>query len=238
MDIPNVTASVLKLLRDKIIVGDFKPGQKLNEYNLSSELNISRPPIREALRILEQDRLVMYIPRRGTYIAELSVTDFREVSQVREMIECYAIDLIRKKVAKERNLSKIESAINKSSSLTIPPTDIDDTQRIMQIIKDILEFHYSLVEASGNIRLTHIYYSISHNLARYQYIYFKINGTVWHSLNDHKITYELIRDGNFNQAKKKLQEHIYYTIDLVEKKMFTPESSFVIAGHPDSYTAK
>ena len=238
MDIPNVTASVLKLLRDKIIVGDFKPGQKLNEYNLSSELNISRPPIREALRILEQDRLVMYIPRRGTYIAELSVTDFREVSQVREMIECYAIDLIRKKVAKERNLSKIESAINKSSSLTIPPTDIDDTQRIMQIIKDILEFHYSLVEASGNIRLTHIYYSISHNLARYQYIYFKINGTVWHSLNDHKITYELIRDGNFNQAKKKLQEHIYYTIDLVEKKMFTPESSFVIAGHPDSFTAK
>ena len=238
MDIPNVTASVLKLLRDKIIVGDFKPGQKLNEYNLSSELNISRPPIREALRILEQDRLVMYIPRRGTYIAELSVTDFREVSQVREMIECYAIDLIRKKVAKERNLSKIESAINKSSSLTIPPTDIDDTQRIMQIIKDILEFHYSLVEASGNIRLTHIYYSISHNLARYQYIYFKINGTVWHSLNDHKITYELIRDGNFNQAKKKLQEHIYYTIDLVETKMFTPESSFVIAGHPDSFTAK
>ena len=146
--------------------------------------------------------------------------------------------MIRKKVAKERNLSKIESAINKSSSLTIPPTDIDDTQRIMQIIKDILEFHYSLVEASGNIRLTHIYYSISHNLARYQYIYFKINGTVWHSLNDHKITYELIRDGNFNQAKKKLQEHIYYTIDLVEKKMFTPESSFVIAGHPDSFTAK
>lgn len=234
MDIPNVTASVLKLLRDKIIVGDFKPGQKLNEYNLSSELNISRPPIREALRILEQDRLVKYIPRRGTYVSELSIVDFKEVSQVREMIECYAIDLIKKRAAKDRNLSKIETAINKSSSLTVPPTDIDDTELLMQIIKDILEFHYSLVEASGNIRLTHIYYSISHNLARYQYIYFKINGTVWHSLDDHKLTFELIETGNYNQAKKKLQEHIHYTINLVEKKIFTPESSYLISSHPDS----
>jgi DNA-binding GntR family transcriptional regulator len=239
MEIPNVTASVLKLLREKIIIGDFKSGQKLNEYNLSAELNISRPPIREALRILEQDRLVKYVPRRGTYVSELSTTDFEEVSQVREMIECYAIDLIKKKAPKDRNLDKIESSLNKSSNLTMPSTDSIDKQSLMQIIKDILEFHYNLVEASGNIRLTHIYYSISHNLARYQYLYFRINGTVWHSLSDHKLTFELIKNGNYNQAKKKLQEHIHYTIDSVEKKVFTSNPSYAaMSDHTDSIVAQ
>ncbi len=77
------------------ITGELKPGQKLNECGLSEELGISRPPLRETFRILEKDQLVVAIPRKGTYVTELSIRDFEEVCQIREMVECYVVDLLK-----------------------------------------------------------------------------------------------------------------------------------------------
>jgi DNA-binding GntR family transcriptional regulator len=105
MEILNVTGSVLQFLRDKIITGELKSGQKLNENALSSSLGVSRPPLREVFRMLEKDRMVINIPRKGTYVAELSLKDYEELSQVREMMECYAIDLL--KASNIRNLPKV-----------------------------------------------------------------------------------------------------------------------------------
>ena len=93
MQILNVTSSILQFLREKITVGELKPGHKLNELSLSADLGVSRPPLREAFRILERDHLVLNIPRKGTYVTELSAKDFADISQTREMIECYCIDL-------------------------------------------------------------------------------------------------------------------------------------------------
>lgn len=226
MDILNVTGSVLQYLREKIIIGEFKPGQRLNEYNLSSELNISRPPLREAFRVLEQDRLVNYIPRKGSYVTDLSAKDFEEVSQVREMMECYAIDLIKAKVTKDINLENMEYSVYNSSQVPKSLNDIDQIQ-LTKYIKTILDFHYSLIEASGNSRLQAMYHSITYHLARYQFIYFKIDGAVWHSLEDHKQTFELIKNGHYNQAKEELRKHIRYTFEKVKNKVFASNSLYV-----------
>ena len=78
MEILSVTESALQFLRRRIIIGELKPGQKLNECSLSEELGISRPPLRETFRILEKDQLVVAIPRKGTYVTELSIRDFEE----------------------------------------------------------------------------------------------------------------------------------------------------------------
>ncbi|MBW2123631.1 MAG: GntR family transcriptional regulator, partial [Deltaproteobacteria bacterium] len=68
MEIRGVTKSLVDYLRTQIITGNLPPGQKLNEIRLSSDLGVSRPPLREAFRILEHDRLVASIPRKGTYV--------------------------------------------------------------------------------------------------------------------------------------------------------------------------
>lgn len=222
MNILNVTGSALQFLREKIITGELKSGQKLNEISLSVKLGISRPPLREAFRILEKDHIVVSIPRKGTYVTELSVKDFEEISQIREMIECYTVDLL--KASNIRNLPKVTLSLNRALSLPMPLNSVDPEQ-LLNRIKVILDFHTSLVESSGNSRLTNIYNSISFNLARYQFIYFYISGAAQHSLDDHKRILEFIRYGNYDQAKVELKKHIHYAVELVKNRILHPAIS-------------
>jgi DNA-binding GntR family transcriptional regulator len=219
MKIVNVTASALQFLREKIITGELKSGERLNEASLSSKLGISRPPLREALRILEKDHMAVNIPRKGTYVTELSVKDFEELSQIREMIECYTIDYF--KTSHIRNLPKVTLAFNKALSLPNPLNSVDPEQ-LLNYIRVFLDFHTSLVESSGNSQLTHIYHSINFNLARYQFIYFYINGTAKHSLDDHKRILEFIRNGNYDEAKEELKKHIHYAVEVVKNRILHP----------------
>ena len=219
MKIVNVTTSALQFLREKIITGELKSGERLNEASLSSKLGISRPPLREALRILEKDHMAVNIPRKGTYVTELSVKDFEELSQIREMIECYTIDYL--KTSHIRNLPKVTLAFNKALSLPNPLNSVDPEQ-LLNYIKVFLDFHTSLVDSSGNSQLAHIYHSINFNLARYQFIYFYINGTAKHSLDDHKRILEFIRNGNYDEAKEELKKHIHYAVEVVKNRILHP----------------
>ena len=222
MEIYNVTGSALQFLREKIITGELKSGQKLNEATLSVKLGISRPPLREAFRVLEKDHMVTTIPRKGTYVTELSVKDFEELSQTREMIECYAIDLLR--VSNMRNLPKVTLAINRSLNLPMPLNTVNPEQ-LLEGIRVFIDFHTCLVESAGNSRLTHIYHSINLNLARYQFIYFYVHGAAEHSLDDHRRTLELIRNGDYDQAKEELKKHIHYAVELVKTRIPHPAIS-------------
>jgi DNA-binding GntR family transcriptional regulator len=219
MKIVNVTTSALQFLREKIITGELKSGERLNEASLSSKLGISRPPLREALRILEKDHMAVNIPRKGTYVTELSVKDFEELSQIREMIECYTIDYL--KTSHIRNLPKVTLAFNKALSLPNPLNSVDPEQ-LLNYIRVFLDFHTSLVESSGNSQLTHIYHSINFNLARYQFIYFYINGTAQHSLEDHKRILEFVRNDNYDEAKEELKRHIHYAVEVVKNRILHP----------------
>jgi DNA-binding GntR family transcriptional regulator len=216
VEILNVTATTLQHLREKIITAELKSGQKLNEASLSVNLGISRPPLREAFRLLEKDHLVVNIPRKGTFVTELSTRDYEEVSQIRQMIECYAIDLL--KASNVRDLPKVDLALERASKLPMPINTVEPVE-LLNRIRVFLEFHNSLVESSGNSRLTNIYHSISFNLARYQFIYFHIHGTAQHSLDDHKNILEFIKNGNYDQAKEELRKHVDYAVELVKNRI-------------------
>ena len=216
MQILNVTSSVLQFLREKITVGELKPGHKLNELSLSAELGVSRPPLREAFRILERDHLVLNIPRKGTYVTELSAKDFADISQTREMIECYCIDLFN--ASNIRHLPEVTMALNRALSLS-SPQDRVDSEKLLKYVKVLLDFHGKLIESTGNALLTSIYYAISFNLARYQFIYFNMDGTAQHSLDDHKRILELIESGAYDQAKEEMKKHLRYTVDLVKTRI-------------------
>ena len=100
MEVQNLTKRVLEYLRNRIITGELVPGQRLNENEIASSLEISRHSIREAFRVLESEQLVFSIPNKGAFVTELSYDDLLEFSQTREMIECYAVELLKKKKIK------------------------------------------------------------------------------------------------------------------------------------------
>lgn len=212
----NTTSTVLEALREKIIIGELKPGYKLNEVDISMNLGVSRPPLREAFRILEKDNMAFSVPRKGTYVSELSLKDFMEVSQTREMIECYCVDLL--KASDIRSLPKSENALEKAAALR-SSLNSEDEAELLLLIRVMHEFHVGLVESTGNSMLSRIYGSIGYTLARYQHIYFHIDDAARHSLDDHKMVLEFLHEGSFDRAKDELRKHILFTVDLVKNRI-------------------
>lgn len=75
------------LLRDRLIMLDIKPGDPINDGHIAAELGIGRTPVREAIKRLEGDHLVVSYPRRGTFATGVDITQLAEVSEIRELLE-------------------------------------------------------------------------------------------------------------------------------------------------------
>jgi DNA-binding GntR family transcriptional regulator len=219
MEIKSITKSVVEYLRLKIITGELAAGQKLNETELASRLNISRPPLREALRILENEYLVVNIPRKVTYVRDLSIQDLQDVYKAREMLECYAIDLLKAK--KIRELPDVVASVEATASLSIPSQD--NREEVFIYLKQFSDFHRKLVESAGNSWIAHFYNSISSHLARYQFIYLYIPGTGRRSIEEHQQIVDFIKMGNYKEAKTFMGEHIDYTFGFLKEKIVSNE---------------
>ena len=83
---------VFNTLRQAILKGELKPGERLMEIALAERLGVSRTPIREAMRKLEQEGLVVMIPRRGAQVANITEKDLNDVLEVRIALENVAIE--------------------------------------------------------------------------------------------------------------------------------------------------
>ncbi|MDY0179395.1 MAG: GntR family transcriptional regulator, partial [Synergistaceae bacterium] len=91
----NLNRKVAEYLREEILwSGRFRTGQHIQEMEIAEELNISRAPVREALRELEHQGIVNYLPRRGTFVATFDHDDFQEIADIRFMIESRVIDIL------------------------------------------------------------------------------------------------------------------------------------------------
>jgi DNA-binding GntR family transcriptional regulator len=214
MEILGVTRSAYQYLRTKIITGELPAGQKLNENQLASLLDISRPPLREAFRILENERLVENHPRRGTYVAPISKEDLEDVYHNRKMIECYAIDLLKFKNIRE--LPQVSAALDYTVNLSLP--DSAKPEERMNYLIAFADFHIQLVKAAGSPRLIHFYDVIFSNVARYQFMYVDIPGLTRNSQQEHHLILEYIKSGAYGSAKEHLEAHIDFFIELLEQR--------------------
>lgn len=205
-----VTEGTFQHLKVHIITGHIAPGSKLNETELSSKLEISRPPLREAFRRLENERLVVSIPRKGCYVTEVSLENCREICQVWEMMELFAVDLLRLKSNKA--LDEVDAVLSKAIDLPAQPSS--DPYQHFEYLKTITEFHLKLVEAANNITLTHLYNSILPSLARYQSMFISDRAT-----EEHQTITRLIRKSKYEESKKLLRKHIGHLCDQMEAKM-------------------
>ena len=215
MEILGVTKSTVQYLRELIITGELAPGQKLNEMEISSKLGISRPPLREAFRVLENEHLVISIPRKGCYVTEVSMENCQHIYEAREMIECYAIELL--KAQNVRDLPEVASALA-SASPDLPHHAYDNQGEIKGSPNPFPDFHIKLVESTGNFWVIHFYNAISSNLARYQYMCF-VPGILAKVQEEHQHILDFIKRGDYDQAKDLLRSHINSFFKVIENRI-------------------
>jgi DNA-binding GntR family transcriptional regulator len=215
LSITGVTKTVVQYLRIHIIEGELAPGQKLNEIDLSSRLGVSRPPIREAFRMLENEHLIVSTPRKGCYVSELSIEDCRKIFQVREMIEYNTIECL--KAEGIRDFPEVAAALKMTGQeQAIDSYDI----KIVELgsRNPFPYFHIKLVESTGNDWLIRFYKMIAPTLSRYQFMSYSPEN-FRKAQEEHKQILELIKEGNYGQAKKKLRTHIRDFWKLAEERI-------------------
>ncbi|WP_434443735.1 GntR family transcriptional regulator [Lentzea sp. E54] len=83
----SLTEQAYAVLRDRLVMLEIRPGEPINEDRLRTELGVGRTPIREALKRLEQERLVVAFPRRGTFATDVNISDLSHISEVRRTLE-------------------------------------------------------------------------------------------------------------------------------------------------------
>jgi len=136
----NLRNQVVEQIRAAIIEGRLKPGDHIREIDLTSELGVSRTPVREALILLEREGLIVSETNRGSFVRQFSEQDIHDIFSMRINLENFAGELIINKLD-ERDISYLEALIERQK-LSI---DTEDTKSIRRID---MSFHEYLVEKS------------------------------------------------------------------------------------------
>ncbi|MBE9541261.1 MAG: GntR family transcriptional regulator [Proteobacteria bacterium] len=207
-EIKSLVTVVLDNTRKRILTGEFRPGQKINESEIAVNLGISRSPVREAFRILEIDGLITTLPRKGSYITDISLKDLEELFEIRKILECYALDCIKKRAKKSPE--KIQPMIEELDKNLLKKHDPFSV---------ISGFHYSLVELSNNSRLIELYKILSVSLRRYWLIYHSKNEQKDISLEHHRGIIYSLKKGDYPGTEILLKKHIRYVKGVVRKQV-------------------
>lgn len=215
VEIKSVSDTVVDYLRTQIITGKMPANQKINENDLATSLGVSRPPVREAFRILENEHLLVSIPRKGTYVSDVSIEDLIGLFQTREMIETYSIDLL--KFVDSSKFAQVESTFEEAVRLSLP--SVENPEEMLHFHQVFAGFHAKLVELTGNSRIIHFYKTISLNLTRYQVMYLFMPGSVDKSLQDHREILNLIKKGEFDKAKESLLKHLEFASQVLKERI-------------------
>ena len=175
---------VCETLRDAVRRGVLKPGERLMEIQLAEELGVSRTPVREAIRKLEMEGYVIMMPRRGTYIADLSIRDINEVFEIRTSLESLASGLAAERIT-EDELEKLQRLLVQIGT-HIKSGDMES------IVRTDTEFHDLLYQASRNTRLVGIISNLREQLTRFRTTSMSFPGRLKATLEEHRNIVEAI----------------------------------------------
>lgn len=195
-------------LRDAIISGNFKPGDRLNESKLAREFNVSRIPVREALMQLQEQGLVMNHPRRGMFVNKLSDEETQKINSVRVVLEAEAIKLCRKRLTlvMHKHLQDIVATMEAwEGGPELDAAAID------------LSFHRAVWEYSGNDYLHKTLDTVVPVLFTHQALENISNEQVRWRLNHHRQLLEVIEGSSNQTAEEAILNHLRIAYNSPER---------------------
>ena len=207
---------VFNTLRQAILKGELAPGERLMEIQLAERLGVSRTPIREAIRKLELEGLVLMIPRRGAEVARISEKSLKDVLEVRRSLEELAIELACQRMTEE-DMQALEEA-QKAFKAAIDQGDA------MKIAETDEAYHDVIYHSTRNKRLVQILNNLREQMYRYRLEYLKDTQSHDRLVEEHQKIVNAIIEKNKEEAVRLIQEHIYIQELTVIKKIQEQEN--------------
>lgn len=191
---------VFNTLRKAILKGELAPGERLMEKQLAEKMGVSRTPIREAIRKLELEGLVIMVPRKGAEVAKITEQDIKDVLEVRAALESLAVKLACKKMTKEN----IEELIRVNSEFTRAARNVD----VDVIIEKDIEFHDVIYHSTKNEKLIQIINNLREQIYRFRVEYIRQMSDFSKLIKEHEDILESIKNRNTKLAQEIASKHI------------------------------
>lgn len=191
---------VFNTLRQAILIGELKPGERLMEIHLADRLGVSRTPIREAIHKLEREGLVTIMPRRGAEVAQITEKSMNDVLEVRRALDALCVELACDRITEE-GLDHLRAACDNFEQCV----KTKDSKKIAQA--DVA-LHDIIVQATGNQRLIQLVNNLSEQMYRYRFEYIKDSSQHKTLVEEHRIIYQSIVQKDKETAAEAARTHI------------------------------
>ena len=190
---------VFNTLRQAIITGEFAPGERLMEISLANRLGVSRTPVREAIRKLELEGLVIMIPRKGAQVAKITEKNLRDVIEIRTVLEEFATVLACERITQD-GVIKLRQAHE------------DFIHAVENVLAHnscpVKAFHDTIFQATNNDRLISIINNLREQFYRYRMEYVKDIRQRSNLVEEHRELLDAISTRDTVKAKQLMRAHI------------------------------
>ena len=199
---------VFNTLREAILKGDLKPGERLMELQLASKLGVSRTPIREAIRMLEQEGLAVTTPRKGAEVAKMTLKDMDDVLEIRDALDELAVRIACQKISDEqlRQLEDMKELFEKSTQ----------TGNVKKIAEADVTFHDVIYEATGNPKLVTLLNNLREQVYRYRVEYIKDPKNYPTLIAEHEAILESLKNRDVKNAVEAMHVHVANQAEAVK----------------------
>ncbi|MFV1956427.1 MAG: GntR family transcriptional regulator [bacterium] len=192
----DITASI----KTAIIKGKFKPGEKISEGDLAESMGISRTPLREAFRKLENEGFITIIPRKGAIVTGIDPEEANDLYIIKGTLEGLAARLATPNI-KEKDIEKLEKINNELREL-IDSNDLEAFYRLHR------KFHMLFVKLSGNKRLIQMISNLNDHFKRFGIVSLTLPGQFEQTLQQHEEIIEAFKEGDKLAAEEKVKRNV------------------------------
>lgn len=212
MKVKSIVDHAVKTLEDMIVKGKLKPGQKIKEQDISTRLGISRPPLREAFKILEAEGLIRREPRRGVFVSEFNDADIWEIYTLKLALYSLAVTLAVDKM-KNGDIEKMEKIVNRMEAVVRRSGEPD----VLKYEELNNLFHETTANIAGHGRLKKIHQSLNNQVKRMAYRSFQDVNHLKESCEYHRRIVGAMKARDRKLAEVLTREHILRGMDVQEK---------------------
>ncbi len=207
---------VFNTLRQAILRGELKPGERLMEIQLANKLGVSRTPIREAIRKLELEGLVLMIPRKGAEVADITEKSLIDVLEVRRALEELAVQLTCDRITEEELIELRQAAENFKKTLK--------SKDITEIAEADVKFHDVIYIATKNQKLIQLLNNLHEQMYRYRIEYLKDSEVYPKLIGEHEEIIGRITNREKKEASRIVCQHIDNQVNAVMDVIRTKKS--------------
>lgn len=200
---------VQKEIERQIFAGELQAGARLNELEIARNLGISRAPVRESLRTLEQAGLVVSRKNYGVFVRVVSIEEAREIYQARSYIDAGVGQELARHI-NARDLARSQEMVERMESAFAA----DDAATYHELN---VAFHERMVEIAGNRKLLDIYRKLLNELALYRRHSLGQPGAMRSSVEEHRRILAAIQSGDSDAAGKAMRDHIMASAERLQR---------------------